>query len=92
MVSWLIFYMNMNFIVLFRQGQFDQGAYVMKLMNFTKKNGFFIEAGAYDGVVASNTLLMEVMYDWTGIKSASGLCSVILMATVETRRFYQLLE
>ena len=38
----------------------------MKLYNFTKTEGFFFEAGAYDGVVVSNTLLMETMYNWTG--------------------------
>jgi len=38
----------------------------MKLYNFTKKEGFFFEAGAYDGVVVSNTLLMETMFNWTG--------------------------
>jgi hypothetical protein len=38
----------------------------MKLFNNTKKGGFFVEAGAYDGVVVSNTLLMEVEYGWTG--------------------------
>jgi hypothetical protein len=48
------------------QGQFGQAAYVMKLYNFTKTEGFFFEAGAYDGVVVSNTLLMETMFNWTG--------------------------
>jgi len=38
----------------------------MKLYNFNKSEGFFIEAGAYDGVVVSNTLLMEVKHNWTG--------------------------
>ena len=39
------------------QGQFGQAEYVMKLYNFSKTEGFFIEAGAYDGVAVSNTLL-----------------------------------
>jgi hypothetical protein len=38
----------------------------MKLYNNTKKGGFFVEAGAYDGVVVSNTLLMEHKFGWTG--------------------------
>jgi hypothetical protein len=32
-----------------------------------KKNGFFIEAGAFDGELFSNTLYLEKMRDWTGI-------------------------
>ena len=31
------------------------------------KNGFFIEAGAYDGEAISNTLYYETKYNWTGI-------------------------
>jgi hypothetical protein len=38
----------------------------MNLFNFSKTGGFFVEAGAYDGVIVSNTLLMEAMYGWTG--------------------------
>tara|TARA_A100000164_G_C21890545_1_gene765181 strand:- start:754 stop:1410 length:657 start_codon:yes stop_codon:yes gene_type:complete len=32
-----------------------------------KKNGFYIELGAHDGIHISNTLLLENKYDWTGI-------------------------
>ena len=32
-----------------------------------KRNGFFIEIGACDGVLFSNTLLLEKEYGWTGI-------------------------
>ena len=32
-----------------------------------KKNGFFIEAGAYDGEVYSNSLLFEKKLNWTGL-------------------------
>ena len=32
-----------------------------------KRNGFFVEVGASDGVGASNTLLMERDYGWSGI-------------------------
>ena len=31
------------------------------------KNGFFIEAGAYDGEVISNTLFFELKQSWTGL-------------------------
>ena len=32
-----------------------------------KRGGYFVEAGALDGVQASNTLLLEEDYGWTGI-------------------------
>ena len=32
-----------------------------------KRNGFFIEAGAFDGEVKSNTLYFEIKYNWTGL-------------------------
>ena len=31
------------------------------------RNGFFIEAGAYDGEVISNTLFFELKQSWTGL-------------------------
>ena len=31
------------------------------------KSGFFIEAGAYDGEVFSNTLFFELKQSWTGL-------------------------
>ncbi|XP_062616366.1 uncharacterized protein LOC134278065 [Saccostrea cucullata] len=34
---------------------------------FPKKNGFFIEMGAYDGKVHSNTLWLERKHKWTGL-------------------------
>ncbi len=32
-----------------------------------KKKGYFLEVGASDGLVLSNTLLLEQKYDWNGI-------------------------
>jgi len=32
-----------------------------------RKNGFFIEVGAYDGVCQSNTLLLEQHFNWKGL-------------------------
>ena len=32
-----------------------------------QKNGFFIEAGAFDGEVNSNTLHLERNYSWEGV-------------------------
>ena len=48
------------------RSQFGQDETVLKLLNY-KKNGIFIEAGAYDGEVHSNTLQLELNYNWTGI-------------------------
>ena len=32
-----------------------------------KKNGFFIDIGAYDGVYIDNTYILEKEYNWNGI-------------------------
>ena len=36
-----------------------------KFLNF--KNGFFLEVGAYDGLLFSNTVDLEVNLNWRGI-------------------------
>ena len=48
------------------RSQFGQDETVLKLLDY-KKNGIFIEAGAYDGEVYSNTLQLELNYNWTGL-------------------------
>ena len=48
------------------EGQVGQVDEILKLFK-GKKNGFFIEAGAFDGQVFSNTLLLEMNYNWTGL-------------------------
>ncbi|KHJ42316.1 hypothetical protein D918_07655 [Trichuris suis] len=50
--------------IFFAQKKQDQ--VVAKLFN-GKKNGFFIEAGAYDGETYSNTLYFERQLNWTGL-------------------------
>ena len=47
-------------------GQFGQAIEVSKLLG-GQTNGFFIEAGAFNGQDISNTLLLEMQYNWTGI-------------------------
>ena len=47
-------------------GQFGQAIEVSKLLG-GQTNGFFIEAGAFNGQDISNTLLLEMQYHWTGI-------------------------
>lgn len=38
-----------------------------KMGDANKRNGFFIEAGAFDGEIKSNTLYFEIRYNWTGL-------------------------
>ena len=49
-----------------RFGQWGQAKVLSRLFNGTK-GGFFVEAGAADGVKLSNTLALELDYDWTGL-------------------------
>jgi FkbM family methyltransferase len=37
------------------------------LVNGAKRNGFFVEFGACDGMAVSNTVLLERKFDWKGI-------------------------
>lgn len=46
--------------------QYDQDRLVDELLN-GKKNGFFVEVGAYDGETYSNTLFLERYRNWTGL-------------------------
>ena len=48
------------------RGQFGQPLLIEHMLN-GKKNGFFIEAGAYDGEIISNSLLFEIKHQWTGL-------------------------
>jgi len=50
------------------ESQFYQDIYCL-LVNQGKRNGYFIEFGACDGVLLSNTLLLEREFGWTGILS-----------------------
>ena len=46
--------------------QHRQDLHVLKFYN-SKKNGYFIEIGAANGIRNSNTYLLESKYDWKGI-------------------------
>lgn len=46
--------------------QIGQSRYMDSLLK-SKKNGFFVEAGAYDGESHSNTVFFELERAWTGI-------------------------
>lgn len=47
---------------------FSLNALDLKLRKYIKKrNGFFVEVGANDGITQSNSLLLEQKYGWTGL-------------------------
>lgn len=48
--------------------QLGQDLWVLKKLN-NKRNGFFVEFGACDGKMLSNTYLLEMDYGWNGILS-----------------------
>ena len=50
------------------QGQYEQPTIINRgIFKGRVKNGFFIEAGAYDGESYSNSLFFEMKFNWTGI-------------------------
>lgn len=46
--------------------QLEQDLWVLESTNF-KRGGYFIDIGAYDGILHSNTYLLEKEYGWSGI-------------------------
>ena len=47
--------------------QFGQDKFIIENIFKMKKNGFFIEAGAGDGINISNTYVLEKQYNWNGL-------------------------
>jgi len=47
--------------------QFDQDKYVAEQIYPGKRDGVFVDLGAFDGVIISNTLFFEQELGWTGL-------------------------
>ena len=48
------------------RSQLEQDVYVVKLFG-QKRNGYFLDFGAFDGISFSNTYVLEKDFGWTGI-------------------------
>jgi FkbM family methyltransferase len=69
----LIFYARLNIFkslifIKYSKAQLRQDIFALSQLNY-KKNGYFVEFGATDGIYFSNSYLLEKKYDWTGILS-----------------------
>jgi FkbM family methyltransferase len=54
--------------IIYTNSQYFQDLIILFLLD-QKKNGYFVEFGACDGIELSNTLLLERDYKWSGILS-----------------------
>jgi FkbM family methyltransferase len=55
------------------KSQICQDLFVLSHFNF-KRNGYFVEFGATNGIDFSNTYLMEKEFNWNGILAEPGIC------------------
>lgn len=56
----------MNADTLMNNSQIGQDAWVIEQLK-GKRNGFFVDIGAYDGIALSNTYRLEKEFDWSGV-------------------------
>lgn len=56
----------MNNDIINSSAQANQDLWVLEMLN-NKKNGYFLDVGAYDGIKFSNSLLLEKKFDWRGL-------------------------
>ncbi len=54
--------MNNNYF-----SQYNQDKFLNEVVFYNKKNGFFIDIGAHDGISYSNSLFFEKFNNWNGI-------------------------
>lgn len=47
--------------------QYNQDKFLNEVVFYNKKDGFFIDIGAHDGISYSNSLFFEKFNDWSGI-------------------------
>lgn len=55
------------------KSQLRQDIFVLSQLNF-KRNGFFVEFGATNGIDLSNTYLLENFFNWSGILAEPAKC------------------
>ena len=55
------------------RSQFGQDTFVLSQLLF-KKGGYFVDFGATDGVLGSNSYILERRYGWTGILAEPARC------------------
>ena len=55
------------------KSQLKQDLFALSELNF-KRNGFFVEFGATNGIDLSNTYLLETEFEWSGILSEPAKC------------------
>jgi FkbM family methyltransferase len=49
------------------KSQINQDKYFIENINNNKKNGFFVDVGAHNGITFSNTYCLEKYLDWNGL-------------------------
>ena len=63
-----IYFKNLVESLKMSKSQLGQDIFALQQLNF-KRNGFFVEFGATNGIDYSNTLVMEKLFEWNGILS-----------------------